>query len=56
MSQQLIFVPEHATPSVIDDFVADASNEPVNDFAKDTVAEDVGDSTTRDTIMPSVSI
>ena len=48
--------PEHATPSVIDDFVADTSDEPVNDFVKDTIAEDVGASTTRDAIMPSIAI
>ena len=47
-------VPECAVPSVIDDFVVDASDEPVN--VKDTITEDVGASTTRDTIMPSVSI
>ena len=49
-------VPEHDVPSVIDYFVADASHEPVNDFVKDTIAEDFGTSATRDTIMPSVAI
>ena len=41
---------------MIDYFVADASHEPVNDFVKDTIAEVVGTSATRDTIMPSVAI
>ena len=50
------FAPKHAAPSVIDDFVANASDKSFNDFVKDTTAEDVGASTTRDVIIPSVVI
>ena len=49
-------VPEHAVPSVIDDFIADTNDEPVNDFVKDTISKDVGTSATRDIVMPSVAI